>query len=323
MSSPKAPSPGRMAKAQVSANRAAIEDSARFNQINEVGPYGSVTFSGDIGSPNRTRTVSLDPAQQRQMDARNQLAMSMYDYGSNLGPMDTDFSADAGRVEQATYDRMMGLMNPDIERDQRRLDTKLANLGLPMGGEAYNDEQTRYQTGVNEARTRAALDAVGAGRQEQSRMFDITSRARSQPINELAAILSGNQVGMPNPQAMAQYQLSAPDIAGMMQNNFNQKQGQYNSMLGGLSGLGAAAMLAPVGTFCWVAEELYGKHSIKTLAARVYVYRHLNDKSPLGYFCRLYSKHGKKWAGWVRNSKLARVAAHVIWGRLYRGAYAG
>lgn len=318
MSSPKAPSPKKLAKAQNQANRAAIEDSARFNQINEVGPFGSVKFSGDIGSPNRTRTVSLDPAIQGQLDARNKLASSLYDYGSGLGAVNTDFSEDAGKVERATYDRITGLLNPDIERDQRRLDTRLSNLGLPIGSEAFNDEQTRFQRGVNEARTNAALDAVGAGRQEQSRLFDINQRARSQPINELAAILSGNQINTPSANPLAQYQVAPPDIAGYTQNNFNQKQGQYNAAIGGLASLGSAAVLA-----CWVAEELYGKQSIKTFAARVYVYRHMNDKTPIGYFCRLYGKYGRKWAQWVRKNKLARMVAGVIWGRLYRRVYAG
>lgn len=317
---PEAPDPAKTAQAQAEANRKAILDSASVNQINEVGPFGSVAYSGDIGSSNRTRTTSLSPQIQKLVD-------TLSGYG-DAGPMSTDFSGDAEKVERATYDRAMSLLNPDIERDQRRLETKLVNQGLPIGSEAYNDEMTRQSRSVNEARTRAAMDAVGAGRQEQSRMFDINSKARAQPINELASIISGIKGADPNFANPAQYQINPADVMGATQmgyqgamNTYNQKMGQRNSMLGGLAGLGSSYILAnaPIAAAaCWVAEELYGKDDYRTFVIRSYVLSRMNESGVFGMFCRLYRKHGRTWARWVKSHRVLRAVAKKFFDRLFR-----
>ena len=45
-------------------NKEAIREAALHNQINQVGPLGSSTWSGEIGSPDRTQTTTLSPEQQ-------------------------------------------------------------------------------------------------------------------------------------------------------------------------------------------------------------------------------------------------------------------
>src|SRR5690606_4534104 len=102
----------------------------------------------------------------------------------------------------------------------------------------------------------AALDSVGAGRQEHSRMFDVNQRARQQGIsdqqlernqsyNELA-MLMGQNPGMQtmNPPQTAQYQIAAPDRMGAEQlayqgalNNYNQQMNSNAAKKGGTTGL--------------------------------------------------------------------------------------
>lgn len=284
---PAAPDPVATANAQGQANAEAVRESARVNQINEVTPWGSLSYSGDIGSPDRTRTTTLSPEAQAQYDRDAALADSLGGLAQNragqidqgrfsldgLPELNTDFSGDAGRVEQATYDRAMGLMRPDFDRQERDLETKLATRGIPIGGEAYNDVRGQFDQSRNEAQLAAALDAVGAGRSEQSRLFNMTNAARqqginerlterTQPMNELAAILQGSPaMGQPNFGQAAQYQVAPADYMGAvgmqqagLNNAYNQRVGSRNAMMGGLFSLGGAAMAAPAGTFAFMCS---------------------------------------------------------------------
>lgn len=71
---------------------------------------------------------------------------------------------------------------------------------------------------------------------------------------------------------------------------------------------------------CWVAEVLYGADSIKTHTIRFFVLNHMNDKTLLGWFCRLYKKHGRRWAGAVSQNPMAAFFARIIWDGLYESA---
>lgn len=106
---------------------------------------------------------------------------------SGLPDLNQDYSADAAAVEQATYDRIQQLINPQYEERQRALENQLAATGNPIGSEAYQTEQTRFQRDRDEADLAAALEAVGAGRAEQSRLFDIASQTRNQLTGEQLA----------------------------------------------------------------------------------------------------------------------------------------
>lgn len=277
MKSPKAPAapdPVITANAQADANARSVRESAEVNQINEVTPYGSLRYSGAIGSPNRTRTTTLSPQAQAQFDRENAISgqmgnlalsrlgqMPRGDFKTGLDPINTDFSGDASKVEQATYDRAMGLMRPEFDRQERRMETDLANRGIPLGGEAYGDVQGQFNTSRNEAQLAAAMDAVQAGRSEQSRMFGMNMDARqqgldenvlerNQNINELSAILQGSPaINTPNFGQQAQYQQNPADVIGAQQNQqqslqnaYNQRVGSQNAMMGGVAALGSAAI---------------------------------------------------------------------------------
>ena len=58
---PTPPDPVKTAQAQSQANRAAIRESAKVNQINQITPFGRTSWSGTIGGPDRTQTTSLNP----------------------------------------------------------------------------------------------------------------------------------------------------------------------------------------------------------------------------------------------------------------------
>lgn len=274
-SGPKAPDPVATANAQSQANKEAVTESARVNRFDSFSPFGSVTWNKPSADPSTwSQNTQLSEAGQAQLDQQNQLAELLGQAGITKAgqlPMDkfslqgipelsTDFSGDASRVEQATFDRAMGLLSPQFQEQERRLTTSLANQGIPVSSEAYGTEMDRFGRNRDEFQLKAALDAVGAGRQEQSRMFGMNQAARQQGIsdaltertqgmNELAAILQGSPaLGTPNVPQTAQYQMAPPDIAGLIQGNYQTKANQHGAMKGGLTGLagtlGGAAIRA-------------------------------------------------------------------------------
>jgi len=272
---PDPPDPAATAQAQAAANKEAVLESARVNQFRQITPYGTLEYTGEIGEPSRTRTTTLAPSQQQQLEQQNQLAEALGGFAlgrseqipqtqfslEDLPGVRQDFSDDARRVEQATYDRTVNLLEPQFERQERRLETNLANRGIPIGGEAYGDVRDQFETGRDEALLSAANAAVQAGRGEQSRLYGLESadRARalnerllerSQPINELAAILQGSPAtGTPQFGTAAQYQISPGDVQGATNlayqgqlNQFNQANANRQAGLGGLFQLGSAAL---------------------------------------------------------------------------------
>jgi hypothetical protein len=276
---PPAPDPVATAQAQGAANKEAVLESAKVNQIGEQTPYGNVKWTGEVGGADRTRVTELAPAQQRQLDMQNQLADTLgglaitksgqvpstpfsLDGLPALPGMD-DFSAERSRVEDATYNRSMRLLEPQYEKQDRQMQTMLANQGLPVGSEAYNDATTNFAQKRDLAYQDAADRAVLAGGGEQSRMFGLglTGRqqglnerltSRTQDINELAAILQGSPaLSGPGAGPTAQYQVAPSDPLGAAQMGYQGQlagyQGavsQQNANMGGLAGLGAAAMMA-------------------------------------------------------------------------------
>ena len=77
---------------------------------------------------------------------------------------------------------------------------------------------------------------------------------RNQPINEITALMSGGQVTQPNFITTPRTGIEGTDIAGITQQGFNNQMGLYNqqlaqqnAMMGGLFGLGGAALMGPFG----------------------------------------------------------------------------
>lgn len=276
-SAPRPPDPYATAGAQTQMNRDALIESARLNRYNTYSPFGNVTWDRPNNNPaSWSQRISLSPSQQTQLAQQNQVATGLGDLAVNqlrqiprdqfslegVPELRTDFSEQAGELERATYDRAMQLMEPGFQEQERRLQTQLATQGLPVGSEAYTTEMDRYGRGRREAELAAALESVGRGRQEQSRLFGMNQAARqqgisdrmlerSQPMNELAALLQGSPaLQTPQIPQTAQYQQNPADIAGMIQGNYQQQSANRNAKKGGMAQLGGSAATAKIMAAC-------------------------------------------------------------------------
>lgn len=143
--------------------------------------------------------------------------------GLSAVPTSDSFSDDAKRVEQATYDRALNLIRPDLDQKKRDLTQALADQGLPINSEAYNKEMDRYQQAEGQVLNDAALRAVDAGRQEQSRLFNQAIAGRNQGISEQlqnANLVSNARTGYLGEQQAQRSQLMS-ELAAVLGGSFN------------------------------------------------------------------------------------------------------
>lgn len=268
-SQPQAVDPIATAQAQAGANAEAARETARLNQFNQVNPFGSLTFTGEIGENDRTATTALNPQGQRTFDIQQALAEQLSGLATQrAGQIPTDqFSFDGlpgapqadDQARQRIEASLLGRLEPQFQRREDAQRAQLANQGIFQGSEAF----TNAQGDLDRARNDASLAVTQFGGTEQSRQFGLEQAARQNalqerltgralPQNELAALLQGSPaVGVPNFGQAGQIGIQSPDLLGaqaLSQQNqlaqFNQANSNQQAGLGGLFGLGSAAITA-------------------------------------------------------------------------------
>ena len=238
MKKPKAPppiDPKQTAAAATGTNISTAIANTAMGAVNQVGPNGTVTrtqtgtqkitdpFTGvSYEVPTYTDTTTLSPVQQGIYDQTN-AAIS----GRLSG---------LGGTRQAVEEALMARLNPQIERDRAAMEARLANQGLGAGSRAYGASQDDFNRGVTDARLSAILSA---GQEE------------SNAINNINALKSGGQVGIPQSAMSRPAQVATVDTAGLINAQqqqqmqaYQQQQAGRQGILGGLFGLGSAAIMA-------------------------------------------------------------------------------
>lgn len=274
-SPPPAPDPVKTAAAQTASNVETARVNARLNRLDEISPEGTVTYK-DLGNDRALRTVSLSPESQKAYDLERQVdtgtnRLALQGVGQAGKILGQDFSlngltpeastgdieADRARYESALSSRL----EPQFERDRASMEQRLADQGIPAGTEAYNrsiDELNRAKTdarmqvisqGGNEGRAQDATVAQLRQRQLQEALLK-----RSQPINEIGALLGTGQVGLPNFANAAGVNVANTDVMRPIENQYasqmagwnakNQAKQSFQNGLFGLAGAGARGYFA-------------------------------------------------------------------------------
>jgi len=274
---PRPPDPVATAQAQGAANREAAIASAELAMVDQFSPYGNLVYTGRgtsaEGTPQYTATQTLAPAQQTMLDLSN---LAGINYGTTANrqlqavsdrlsvPVDyTQFGA-APTVNEATRQNVFtGIQERARPWQTRQLDAlegRLTNQGINIGTDAWNTEMDRYQTGINDfnlAADASALNQMSALYQlegsQRDRAINELIQQRTQPLNELSAMLSGTAVQRPSFVPAPAPQVQPGDLQGATYanyqgalNNYNQAFGanlaMQQGLQGGLFGLGAAGL---------------------------------------------------------------------------------
>jgi len=267
---PAPPDPVATANAQAAANKDAAIAAGIVNNPNQVTPWGSLTWTQGPtefgGTPRFTANVRLTPEQQALLDLENRTARSLGELGASqidrvsgalsqpyntagLPELPGDMEDYRRQIAQVMYDRI----NPQFDRDEERIRTRLAAQGgTQLGNAGANEEFERFDRARNDARLGIEAGASEEARRELSSRMALRDKAinerlfeRNLPLQEVSQLLWGQ--GAPQFPQWAPYQgqgVPAAPYADLVMGNyanqlaaFNQQQQSRNSALGGLFGL--------------------------------------------------------------------------------------
>ena len=126
--------PSQIAAEQAALNRQAYLDTLRGNQVGQVTPYGSLTYSGTIGAGDRVATQTLSPEIQALTDSQLQTAQGLTDAANTRLQQLTSEPFDIGdaggrRIDLDSTDRFG---RPMIRRTEQRPLTGSFDSGGPI-----------------------------------------------------------------------------------------------------------------------------------------------------------------------------------------------
>ena len=143
----------------------------QFRGPSELGYQGQRVGPGQQFSMN-ANNQAVDPSQKLSFD---QNSGQQYGFDPNSGQYfnapNRDFAQQGSELEQATFRRGMNNIDPYLQEQRQAMAQRLQNQGLPVGSEAYEGELNRFDRSRGNAIENLALSSVGAGRQEQGRLF--------------------------------------------------------------------------------------------------------------------------------------------------------
>lgn len=155
-------------------------------------------------------------------------------------PLDLSNDATETRLNELASKRL----DPLQAQQQTALETKLSQQGIKLGSDAYDRAHMDLAQQQNDARNSLLLSGHNTAVQE-------ALTQRQEPLNEIIGLTSGTQLQTPSFASTPQTSVAGTDTAGLATNAYNQQynswlqqQNQNQSMLGGLFGLGSAAIMA-------------------------------------------------------------------------------
>ena len=216
-----------------------IQAQSQANQINEVNPFGSSSYS--TGADGRvTRTTQMSPEETAMLARLNeQRTRAMGTAGATFSQVEqnarTPFNLDGipqmpGDYEQfrrstedKVYDAFKRRTDDQFARQEQGLQQRLADQGIPVGSARWKAEMDQFSRNRNDASLDAQLTAFDAGGNEADRMFrnqgqlrnqaiDERQLVRDRPMQEYQSLMSGVSLNTP------QYSQTQPvDVAGIAQ----------------------------------------------------------------------------------------------------------
>ena len=163
-------------------------------------PDGSPIFADDPDFQNPFRTAptlagvqqaqDIDPttglpAFQSQISTTTPMPTSIDTAG--LTALQSDPVAFRSNIEQTLFNRQLGLLQPEFTQQREALEQNLADRGIPITSQGYNDAVNRLETQQGEQLGRLAQQATLAAGQESDRLVNQARNIRAQQFGERAA----------------------------------------------------------------------------------------------------------------------------------------
>lgn len=213
-----------------------------LNRVNQVGPNGSLQYSQTTdadGNPVWTATTTLSPEMQSIRDQTLTGANALASRIAEGAGAPLDWTA------QQTYlnDLTAKNLDPVWDRNREQFEQRMLDRGISTGSQAYTDASRDFEGSQSSAYNAANLSNFNNAVQSQLAL-------RSQPINELSALLNGTSLTTPQFGSTPQTGVGGVDAAGIAQQGYANEYGAWadqrnatNQMLGGLFGAGANLLM--------------------------------------------------------------------------------
>lgn len=243
--SPTPPDPMATATVQGNMNTQTAKTQQEMNMVDQNTPYGSLTYSqagtNADGTPHFQSDVNLNSTGQALLDQSNTNklqtgALASTLLGSNTGalsgkPLDLGWSATEGKIDQLNRNTL----DPQWQQNQNQFEQQMASKGVAPGSEAYDNASRNFNVGKNNAYDQMYLAGHGQA------VSDLTNEYNS-PLQTYSTLTTGSQPNNPNFQSTPTTGVQGVNYAGMVQDNYDQQNATQNAMMGGLFGLGGAAI---------------------------------------------------------------------------------
>jgi len=125
------------------------------------------------------------PAFQSQISTSTPLPTAIDTAG--LTALQSDPEAFRTNIEQTLFNRQLGLLQPEFTQQREALEQNLADRGIPITSQGYNDAVNRLETQQGEQLSRLAQQATLAAGQESDRLVNQARNIRAQQFGERAA----------------------------------------------------------------------------------------------------------------------------------------
>lgn len=259
-----APDYASAAKETAAGDIEAAKFATKANRINQYTPYGNLEYtykpeydsSGKETGGGWSQTLNLTPQAQSALD--QQLALNRkYGEVANIGfdkarqifenpELDTSMLPDrAINVGQTAQEAILSRLQPNLDRQDEALRTRLANQGITLGSEAYGREMSQQAQTANDLQMQAALQGISLDQANRAAALQEQAYLQDRPLNLINALRSGNQVNAPQFQQFAQQATTqGPNMLGAAQAQYQADMGAANAagakdsgMMGGLLGI--------------------------------------------------------------------------------------
>lgn len=216
-----------------------------FDEAAARAKYEALPTPDAPGQDQWTQTTTLSPEQQRLYDLTTQAQTTYGEIGNNQlnavkGTLSQPDTTDYGAARQQALDAQMARLNPLYGQQEEGLRSRLINQGLSEGSEGWNRAFNQFNQGRNDAYIAADLNAGNTVGQQIAQ----TTALRSRPLNEVAALLTGQQVQTPQAYQPAAAGVAPTDVLGAYNQQYQGQLAAYNAAqqqnaagMGGLFGL--------------------------------------------------------------------------------------
>lgn len=248
---PPAPDPKETAAAQGAVNKDTAITQAELNMINQTDAYGNKLTYNPIGNsaagnPRYEAVTTLSPEQQKLLAKELGITNQAYDTAGTLfGNVQQQLGTGAPQYDENYRQQQLAAMlqrqQPNLDQQRQSLESQLANQGITLGSQAYNDAIGNWDRKINDLNLAADISAGNEARSQ----YGTALGGRTQAINELTGLLGLGQVQGFTPQQTPQTGVASTDIMGPTYAAYNAQlanSNRPNSALGALSGFGGAAL---------------------------------------------------------------------------------